>query len=106
MFFGAAIVIWLIAVPKLRHWLWSPWLWLGGVVALAMFSPVILWNADHGWVSFIKQIGRARIEDFRPVFIAELIPTQIAFATPLVFILGAIGLYAMLKRQTDMFAAR
>ncbi len=43
-----------------------------------MFSPVILWNADHHWVSFIKQIGRARIEDFRPAFIAELIPTQIA----------------------------
>ena len=38
-----------------------------------MFSPVILWNADHHWVSFIKQMGRARIEDFRPVFIAELV---------------------------------
>jgi len=32
-----------------------------------------------------------RIEDFRPAFIAELIPTQIAFATPLVWILGAWG---------------
>ena len=92
MFFGVAIVIWLIAVPKLRHWLRSPWLWLGGVVALALFSPVVLWNADHGWVSFIKQFGRARIEDFRPAFIAELVPTQVGFATPLVFILGAMGL--------------
>ena len=61
-----------------------------------MFAPVILWNADHQWVSFIKQIGRARIEDFRPAFIGELIPTQIAFATPLVWILGAMGLYALL----------
>ena len=95
LFFGPAILIWLIAVPKLRRWLLSPWLYLGGLVALAMFSPVILWNADHHWVSFIKQMGRARIEDFRPVFIAELIPTQIAFATPLVFILGAMGLHAL-----------
>ena len=84
LFFGPAILIWLVAVPKLRRWLISPWLYLGGLVALAMFAPVILWNADHHWVSFIKQMGRARIEDFRPVFIAELIPTQIAFATPLV----------------------
>jgi hypothetical protein len=106
MFFGPAIVIWLIAVPKLRHWLLSPWLYLGGFVALLLFAPVILWNADHQWVSFIKQLGRARIEDFRPAFIAELVPTQVGFATPLVFILGAMGLHAMAWRNSGSFAAR
>src|SRR5580700_1708694 len=106
LFFGPAILIWLIAVPKLRHWLISPWPILGGLISLAMFSPVILWNADHHWVSFIKQIGRARIEDFKPAFIGELIPTQIVFATPPVFILGAMGLYALLKRDGGASAAR
>src|SRR6266404_6836034 len=106
LFFGPAILIWLVAVPKLRRWLISPWLYLGGLVALLMFAPVILWNADHGWVSFIKQMGRARIEDFRPAFIAELIPTQIAFATPLVWILGSMGLYALLMRNAGALAAR
>src|SRR5439155_25381333 len=100
MFFGPAIVIWLIAVPKLRRWLLSPWLYLGGLVALLLFAPVVLWNADHQWVSFIKQLGRARIEDFRPVFIAELVPTQVGFATPLVFILGAMGLHAIAWRNS------
>src|SRR5271155_1077027 len=42
LFFGPVILIWLVRVPKLRHWLVSPWPYLGGVVALAMFSPVIL----------------------------------------------------------------
>jgi hypothetical protein len=106
LFFGPAILIWLVSVPKLRRWLISPWPYLGGAVALLIFAPVILWNADHRWVSFIKQIGRARIEDFRPAFIGELIPTQIAFATPLVWILGAMGLYALLKRNAGAFAAR
>jgi hypothetical protein len=106
LFFGPAILIWLVSVPKLRRWLVSPWPYLGGLLALAIFSPVILWNADHHWVSFIKQIGRARIEDFRPGFIAELIPTQIAFATPLVCILGAMGLYALLRHKTGAYAAR
>ncbi len=106
LFFGPAILVWLVSVPKLRRWLISPWPYLGGLVALAVFSPVILWNADHHWVSFIKQIGRARIEDFRPAFIAELIPTQIAFATPLVWILGAMGLYALFKRDAGALAAR
>ncbi|HXL28864.1 MAG TPA: glycosyltransferase family 39 protein [Bradyrhizobium sp.] len=105
LFFGPAILIWLVAVPKLRRWLIAPWPYLGGLVSLLIFSPVILWNADHQWVSFIKQIGRARIEDFRPAFIGELIPTQIAFATPLVFILGAMGLYA-LARKAGALAAR
>jgi hypothetical protein len=57
-------------------------------------------------VSFIKQMGRARIEDFRPVFIAELIPTQIAFATPLVWMLGAMGLYALFRRRAGTLPAR
>ncbi len=106
LFFGPAILIWLVSVPKLRRWLISPWPYLGGVAALAIFSPVILWNADHHWVSFIKQIGRSRIEDFKPLFIGELIPTQIAFATPLVFILGAMGLYALFRRDGGALAAR
>src|SRR6202030_1351987 len=106
LFFGPAILIWLVAVPKLRRWLISPWPYLGGLVSLLIFSPVILWNADHDWVSFIKQLGRSRIEDFKPAFIGELIPTQIAFATPLVFVLGAMGLYALLKRDGGASAAR
>jgi 4-amino-4-deoxy-L-arabinose transferase-like glycosyltransferase len=106
LFFGPAILIWLLSVPDLRRWLVSPWPYLGGLVALALFSPVILWNADHHWVSFIKQMGRARIEDFRPAFIAELIPTQIAFATPLVWILGAMGLYGLFARGSGKKASR
>jgi len=106
LFFGPAILIWLAVVPKLRHWLLSPWLYLGGVVALLLFAPVILWNAEHGWVSFIKQMGRARIADFRPVYIAELIPTQIAFATPLVWMLGAMGLFALLRRRAGALASQ
>jgi 4-amino-4-deoxy-L-arabinose transferase-like glycosyltransferase len=106
MFFGPAILIWLVAVPGLRSWLRSPWPYLGGLVALALFAPVIQWNAEHQWVSFIKQLGRARIQDFRPVFIAELVPTQIGFATPLVFVLGAMGLHAMAWGRSGAYAAR
>ena len=107
LFFGPAILIWLVVVPKQRRWLLSPWPYLGAVVAFALFVPVIVWNAEHQWVSFLKQIsGRARIEDFRPAFIAELIPTQVAFATPLVFILGAMGLHALAHRRAGATSAR
>ena len=106
MFFGPIILIWLLWVPKLRRWLTSPWPYLGGLLALALFSPVLWWNAEHEWVSFAKQLGRARIESFRPAYIAELIPTQFAFATPLVFILGVLGLYALARRDVGATGSR
>src|ERR1700737_4638189 len=62
LFFGPAILIWLVAVPKLRRWLISPWPYLGGLVSLLIFSPVVLWNADHRRGSFLKHMGRARVE--------------------------------------------
>jgi 4-amino-4-deoxy-L-arabinose transferase-like glycosyltransferase len=106
LFFGPAILIWLLAIPKLRHWLASPWPYLGGLIALAVFSPVLVWNADHHWVSFIKQLGRARIDHFNPAFVTELIPTQFAFATPLVFILGCMGLDALARRKAGAWPSR
>ncbi|ABE63379.1 glycosyl transferase, family 39 [Nitrobacter hamburgensis X14] len=106
LFFGPVILIWLLAVPELRRWLRSPWPYLGGLVALAIFSPVVIWNADHHWVSFAKQFGRARVDQFTLRYIIELIPTQIAFATPPVFVLAAMGLFALSKRDEGTRAAR
>jgi len=107
LFFGPAILIWLLATAKQRRWLVTPWPYLGGLVAAALFAPVILWNADHQWVSFLKQMtGRVRVEDFRPAYIAELIPTQFVFATPLVYILGTMGLYALVRRKPGALSAR
>jgi hypothetical protein len=67
---------------------------------------VLLWNADHQWMSFIKQLGRARIDGFNPTYLAELIPTQFILQTPLVFILGTMGLFAMLRRDNGASASR
>lgn len=97
LFFGAQILLWLVLVRDQRRWLVSPWLYAGGIVAAAVFSPVILWNADHQWVSFIKQLGRARVEDMTLKYLGEMIPTQFAFAMPSVFILGVLGLYALAR---------
>jgi 4-amino-4-deoxy-L-arabinose transferase-like glycosyltransferase len=95
LFFGVSILLWLALVPNLRRWLLTPWPYLGGLAASAVFSPVLLWNAQHGWVSLIKQLGRARADDFTLRYLVEVIPVQIGLATPPVFVLGAAGLIAM-----------
>jgi len=97
LWFGVSILVWLTAVPQQRAWLRSPWPYLGAVVAFALFAPVIIWNAQHHWVSFIKQLGRARVDSLTLRFFGEMIPAQIGFATPLVFMLGVMGLIAIAR---------
>jgi 4-amino-4-deoxy-L-arabinose transferase-like glycosyltransferase len=99
LLFGVGILLWLVAVPELRRWLRSPWPYLGGIVAFAVFAPVIIWNAQHQWVSFIKQLGRARVDHLTLRFFGELIPAQIGFATPFVFVLGVMGLFVLLRSE-------
>jgi 4-amino-4-deoxy-L-arabinose transferase-like glycosyltransferase len=107
LLFGPAILIWLLLAPRQRRWLITIWPYLGALVSFAIFAPVILWNANHQWVSFLKQIGdRVKVNDFRPAFLAELAPTQVAFATPLVFILGSMGLHALFRRKAGATSAR
>ena len=92
---GAAIVVWLVAVPGARRW-WRCWqLWAGGALAAAVFSPVLAWNAAHGWASFAKQGGRTG--DWHPAdalrFLGELVAGQAGLATPVVACVLAVGVW-------------
>jgi len=42
-----------------RRWLRSPYPWLAALIAVALFSPVLIWNAGHDWASFKFQLVRA-----------------------------------------------
>lgn len=83
---GAATIVFLILHPESRRWFASKWPYLCAVIALAMFSPVIGWNATHDWASFQFQGSRRWLaEDIR--FSA---PTLFVFIAAL---LGPIGLW-------------
>lgn len=62
---GGAILF-LLTTPARRGWLARPQPYLAGVVALLLFSPVIVWNLDHGWASFAFQGGRATGAEWHP----------------------------------------
>lgn len=47
-----------------RHWLATPWPYLAVAVAAVIFLPVIIWNAQHQWASFVFQGARARPREF------------------------------------------
>ncbi len=42
-----------------RRWLLSPWPWLAALIAVVVFMPVLIWNAEHDWASFRFQFVRA-----------------------------------------------
>ncbi len=88
---GAAV--WAIATPSIRPWLWRWQPWTGALLALAVFAPVLLWNADHGWASFSKQGGRAGVFDLSraPQYLGELVGGQAGLATPVIFVLCVAG---------------
>jgi hypothetical protein len=50
----------LLTTPAQRHWLLSPWPYLGAAIAAVIFTPVIVWNIEHDWLLFSFQGGRAR----------------------------------------------
>ena len=55
----AGAFLYLCASPRHRGWLARPAPWLAVLVAFLVFSPVLLWNFHHHWISFAYQGGRA-----------------------------------------------
>jgi 4-amino-4-deoxy-L-arabinose transferase-like glycosyltransferase len=90
---GLGLVIWLFLLPEARRFLLRWQLWVGGALALALFSPVLFWNAAHEWASFAKQGGRTASggagQSLR--WLGELLGGQVALVTPLVFLLCVAG---------------
>lgn len=83
-FFLAGVGLALAATPSLRRWLASPAVYAGLAVALLIFAPFVVWNAEHGWATFAKQLGRAPPHGFTPYYFAEFLVAQIGLMNPLV----------------------
>ena len=67
IFFALASALCLLQTHGLRV-LRVPALWAGVALAIAMVSPVLVWNAENGWVSFVYQARHGagsvwRVED-------------------------------------------
>jgi len=96
----APSLLWfLLLSPKHRHWLRRPEPWLALPIALAVFSPVIIWNAQHEWASFLFQSTRTagqQSKALRDVLLFWLV--QLAVLTPLLFALLAAAAVRGIRR--------
>jgi len=64
-----------------RRW-WRSWEPYGAaLLAAAIFSPVIFWNAEHGWASFAFQTSR-RMAEASKFALHKLVASAIVLITP------------------------
>ena len=97
LFLGVGVLLWLVADRDARRWLLSPWTWAGGVVAVLVFLPVLLWNAEHGWISFAKQFGRISAEGIQIRYVGEFLASQVALLNPLIALFVCVGIWMGLR---------
>jgi 4-amino-4-deoxy-L-arabinose transferase-like glycosyltransferase len=96
---GAAVLLWLLTDGRARSWLRTPWPYLGGAVAAFLFLPTILWNAQHGYASFLMQFDRVRPEEFNPNKVLDLMGHQIGLVTPAILVLAIAGILALTRHR-------
>ncbi len=81
------ILLVLLLDARGRALLRTPWPYLAVLVAAAVFTPVLAWNARHGWVSFAFQFGWRGATAGQATLrrAAGFLGSQAAALTPLLF---------------------
>lgn len=71
-----------------RKWLLTPHPYLGVILAILVFSPVLIWNAQHDWISFAFQGARrtSSMGQWELRFVGELFGSQFFILTPYLFV--------------------
>jgi hypothetical protein len=90
LFFGFAMALGLLFTPQ-RKALRQPWIWLGGLIALLIVTPNLLWQYHHEWATleFIQNLNQGTM---RKIPQWELLLSQLLFINPFnaAFFVGAV----------------
>jgi 4-amino-4-deoxy-L-arabinose transferase-like glycosyltransferase len=91
----------LLTEPRSRLWLKRPHPYAAGLVAFVIFLPVLIWNAQNDWVSFVFQGGRAE-GAFHPIGPLATLAGAAAFLLPWIWApLMVCGLVALRRGPSD-----
>ena len=82
-----------------RKLLWSPLTYLALILTVVVFSPVVIWNAQHEWISFSFQFhhGVAADRQINLAGLSDYLGSTIGAANP--FISLSIFVFMFIKRR-------
>ncbi|MHB8465176.1 MAG: glycosyltransferase family 39 protein [Acidimicrobiales bacterium] len=106
-FLMAALVLGLVVAGP-RDALRSPWLWVGGAIAAAMWSPYLAWQAAHGWpqLAVSRSIAAGHSGTSTPRWL--VVPEQLFLLSPWlapVLIAGFFSLWRTLRSLVVAYVA-
>lgn len=92
---GPPALMFILLDRRNRHWLRRPEPYVATLLALLLFTPVVLWNMQHDWASFAFQ-GTRRFRGHPEFGLHMLVISMIGLITPV----GVIDAFrAMLSRR-------
>ncbi|MEO7318616.1 MAG: glycosyltransferase family 39 protein, partial [Chthoniobacteraceae bacterium] len=84
---GPATLLFITIDARSRRWWWHPAPYAAVLLSIAIFSPVLIWNARHQWASFAFQSADRVAEAWR-FSTHELFAAILALLTPVVMVLA------------------
>lgn len=98
-----SLLVAMLVRPRLRNALATPGPYVAACVALLLFSPVLWWNAHHGWASFRFQLAHGFGSQDGSLLLRELrfLIDQAAVITPIVFALIIFATWNGLRRPAS-----
>jgi len=104
IFFGFAVAVAVLATP-LRRELLKPWIYLGAAVALLLFLPNLIWQAQHGFPT-LEDLRNVKAEGKNVVLgpVAFLVQ-QILMMHPILLPVWLWGLWFFLARRGKVYRA-
>jgi 4-amino-4-deoxy-L-arabinose transferase-like glycosyltransferase len=105
-FFYLCAFLFLLLLKEDRRLLLTAAPYMSFVVSLLTFSPVIIWNADHGWVTLKHTAGQAHVAEGLRISLMSFLDffgSQLFVITPLLFVLMAVSLWKLRKEREGSF---
>ena len=101
LLFYIGLFLHILIYRNIRREIINPWLYCSGIIALIIFIPVIIWNAQHDWISFRWQLEKGTTgSDFGENTLAFTLGHLILFS-PIWAVLGFVSIWWLRDKLAD-----